>query len=159
MKRTSKGSGRKKTSVVEKLAKIAFDLEKVEAIAATFGSTDEQLAAILDVDERTITRWKKDQSFLSALKKGKNTADAQVVKSLYQRATGYDHEDIYFSSYEGEVTQTPYTKHFIPDVTAQIFWLKNRQPTDWRDVHDITSGGESLFEVLIGKKANKNKDS
>jgi hypothetical protein len=26
-------------------------------------------------------------------------------------------------------------KHYPPDVTACIFWLKNRQPEKWRDVH------------------------
>ena len=24
-----------------------------------------------------------------------------------------------------------------PDVTAQVFWLKNRRPSDWRDVQRI----------------------
>jgi hypothetical protein len=27
----------------------------------------------------------------------------------------------------------PYIEHVPPDVTACIFWLKNRDPTAWRD--------------------------
>jgi hypothetical protein len=27
----------------------------------------------------------------------------------------------------------PYTEHVLPDVTACIFWLKNRDPQHWRD--------------------------
>jgi hypothetical protein len=27
----------------------------------------------------------------------------------------------------------PYVEHVPPDVTACIFWLKNRKPSEWRD--------------------------
>jgi hypothetical protein len=29
----------------------------------------------------------------------------------------------------------PYRTTALPDVTAAIFWLKNRRPDRWRDVH------------------------
>ena len=29
------------------------------------------------------------------------------------------------------------TKHAQPDTTAQIFWLKNRKPEEWRDKKDV----------------------
>jgi len=28
---------------------------------------------------------------------------------------------------------TPLTKHYPPDTTACIFWLKNRKPREWRN--------------------------
>jgi hypothetical protein len=28
-------------------------------------------------------------------------------------------------------------EHVPPDVTAQIFWLKNRKPSEWRDVQNV----------------------
>jgi hypothetical protein len=31
----------------------------------------------------------------------------------------------------------PYREHVPPDVTAQIFWLKNRKPREWRDVQNV----------------------
>jgi hypothetical protein len=31
----------------------------------------------------------------------------------------------------------PYREHVPPDVTARIFWLKNRKPHEWRDVQNI----------------------
>jgi hypothetical protein len=31
----------------------------------------------------------------------------------------------------------PYIEHVPPDVTAQIFWLKNRKPVEWRDVQQM----------------------
>jgi hypothetical protein len=31
------------------------------------------------------------------------------------------------------LTKVPYVEHVPPDVTACIFWLKNRDPEHWRD--------------------------
>jgi hypothetical protein len=31
-----------------------------------------------------------------------------------------------------------YVEHVPPDVTAGIFWLKNRDPERWRDVQNVT---------------------
>lgn len=33
------------------------------------------------------------------------------------------------------------TKEVIPDVTAQIFWLKNRKPNEWRDKQQVEHSG------------------
>lgn len=43
------------------------------------------------------------------------------------------------------------TREVIPDVRAQIFWLKNRQPKLWRDKQEIDhkSGGEKLSRITI----------
>jgi hypothetical protein len=30
-----------------------------------------------------------------------------------------------------------YVEHMPPDVTAGIFWLKNRDPENWRDVQNV----------------------
>ena len=32
-------------------------------------------------------------------------------------------------------------KQMAPDTTAQIFWLKNRKPSDWRDKRDYSVEG------------------
>ena len=54
------------------------------------------------------------------------------------------------------------TKQVAPDVTAQIFWLKNRNNKRWKDVkrQEITGkDGENLFpqpslvEIASAKKA------
>jgi hypothetical protein len=31
----------------------------------------------------------------------------------------------------------PYVEHVPPDVTACIFWLKNRDPAHWRDAWQV----------------------
>ena len=57
-----------------------------------------------------------------------------VERSLYSRAVGYSfNSEKIFCNKDGEVTRVPIVEHVPPDVTAQIFWLKNRDPAHWRD--------------------------
>lgn len=98
------------------------------------GATDEALADFFEVDVSTISNWKNDfPLFLEALKKGKAQADAEVAASLYHRANGYSHKAVKMFCFEGQVISEEYTEHYPPDTTAAIFWLKNRQPKQWRD--------------------------
>ena len=140
--------GRPKTSVSQKLSAIPFDLKKIESMAA-LGTTDVQMAAILGVNEVTMNRWKADPDFVQVLKRGKATSDAKVVESLYRRATGYDHEDTYFSSYMGTVSATPYIKHYPPDPLSIIYWLNNRLRDEWKQRQDFTSNGETITAVKV----------
>ncbi len=116
-----------------------FDVDKDKCIEmAKLGLTDVQMANVLGVTEHTINNWKaKDNAFFQSLKEAKVMSDESVVKSLYQRATGYEHPEVHISNYQGEVTETPIVKHYAPDTTAMIFWLKNRQPDKWRDKQEI----------------------
>jgi hypothetical protein len=71
-------------------------------------------------------------------------ADARVERSLYSRAVGYSfNSEKVFCNKEGEVTRVPIVEHVPPDVTACIFWLKNRDPAHWRDAWQ--------FEHTLGK--------
>ena len=62
---------------------------------------------------------------------------------------------------EGELVVTKeVTKEVIPDVTAQIFWLKNRKPGDWRDKREPedTTAIERLDRILAGMKEAAEKE-
>lgn len=98
------------------------------------GYTDKQLADFFNVSEQTINTWKtKHPQFLESIKKGKEIADVEVVESLYKRAIGTEYEEVELKV-NGKVKSKRVIKKFIPpDTTAQIFWLKNRQPQKWRD--------------------------
>ena len=99
------------------------------------GATDADLADAFGVSIPTVDTWKaKHPDFLGSLKAGKAEADDRVERSLYSRAVGYsfNSEKIYCNK-DGEVTRVPIVEHVPPDVTAQIFWLKNRDPAHWRD--------------------------
>jgi hypothetical protein len=50
------------------------------------------------------------------------------------RANGFHYDAVkIFCDKNGRVTKVPYREYVIPDVTAGIFWLKNRDPEHWRD--------------------------
>lgn len=111
------------------------------------GMKDTELAKFYKVTERTITRWKKDDEFLSVLKAGKEAYDTMVEKALCSRALGYSHKDVDIKMYEGKIIKTEFTRHFPPDPTSMIFWLKNRQPQKWRDKQEL-SGDINLNHAI-----------
>lgn len=114
------------------------------------GATDKEIAEFFDVDEATINRWKIDHiEFCESIKKGKTLADAEVASKLYHRATGYEHPETDIRVLEGQITKTEITKHYPPDTTAAIFWLKNRQPQTWRDkvTQEITGKDGGAIKV------------
>lgn len=116
------------------------------------GAKDADLARVFDVEERTIANWKtKYPEFLSSLKRGKDEADANVGKSLYQRAIGYSHPEdkIFINSKTGEPIIVPTIKHYPPDPTAMIFWLKNRQKLNWRDRQEITGADGEPITIIF----------
>lgn len=107
--------------------------EQVESLCL-LGLTDKEIAASFGVTETTINNWKNQFiEFFEALKRGKHVADAAVASALYSRALGYSHPEDDIRSVGGEIVITPTIKHYPPDTTAAIFWLKNRQPAKWRD--------------------------
>lgn len=106
------------------------------------GHTDADLAKFFEVCEATINNWKlAHPEFLESLKKGKEMADANVAASLYHRALGYEHPEDDIRSVNGEIVITPTIKHYAPDPTAAIFWLKNRQKDKWRDKQEHEHSG------------------
>lgn len=109
-------------------------LLKLEAWARN-GLTDEQIAKNMGVVTKTLYEWKKQHSNIcEALKKGKEVVDIQVENALFKRAIGYEYDEV---TYEYGQETKRVTKQVAPDVTAQIFWLKNRKPEHWRDKKDI----------------------
>jgi hypothetical protein len=101
------------------------------------GLTEDEIAAKLGICRDTLFEWKKKYPELSdALKESKDAADGQVEMSLFKRAVGYEYEETkVIATKDGKAVKVEKTKkHVAPDVTAQIFWLKNRQRQKWCDV-------------------------
>ena len=111
------------------------------------GLIDEQIAQNIGIAASTLYEWKKQYPEISeALKKGKEVVDRQVENALLKRALGYKYEEI-TTEYGKETKRV--TKQMAPDVTAQIFWLKNRKPDQWRDKRDIEHSGEIGGVVIV----------
>lgn len=115
------------------------------------GATDKDMADFFEVDEATINRWKESkEGFCESLKRGKQLADANVASKLYHRAIGYEHKEIITASFQGEITDMKEViKHYAPDTTAAIFWLKNRDKKNWRDKQDIEHSGTISIEEML----------
>ena len=109
-------------------------LLKVEGWARD-GLTDEQIADNIGIRRPTLYDWKKKYSDISdALKRGKEVIDRQVENALLKRALGYEYVETTKELTDLGLTVTKQvTKQVAPDTTAQIFWLKNRKPQEWRD--------------------------
>lgn len=119
------------------------------------GKAIPEIAEALNIDYTTVTEWNKvNKPFSLALKGSRAKVDQKVAHKLLERAMGYETQE---HSIE-EITangQTAIRKKVIkkqvpPDVTAQIFWLKNRQPDEWQDrriwTNTEANGGMSFAE-------------
>ena len=142
-----------------------LDMKKFELLYS-YGFTDKQVATILEVKEQTINNWKKSNpNFFESLKNWKSIADEKIVRSLYNRAIGCTVKETKVGFFNGMATTQEVDKVILPDVTAIIFWLKNRQPEQWRDRANIdfdykSAKDGSLIELAQKaiKKLNENKD-
>lgn len=113
------------------------------------GLTIEQIAKNLGISKVTFYKYISEHTELSErLKKGKEIVDIEVENALLKRALGYKVDEVTKELIEDEemgiselkVTKIV-TKEVAPDTTAQIFWLKNRKPEEWRDKKDVKHEG------------------
>lgn len=119
------------------------------------GLTNEQIASNMGITRETLNQWKNKYPDISdTLKRGKEVVDIQVENALLKRALGYSYDEVTrervldYDPSTGqvvgshmEITKTV-KKEVQGDTTAQIFWLKNRRPEQWRDKRDVSVEGE-----------------
>lgn len=101
-----------------------INLAKVEQLAAQ-GLTTKQIADCLDVGRTTFyTHMNEKRDIRDALKRGRSKGIGTITNSLFQSAKG-------------------------GNVTAQIFYLKNRQPKKWRDRrnHEVTGKDGKAIDI------------
>ncbi len=128
---------------------------KQAAKLCALGATDQELADFFEVDRATIYRWKHDHpEFCDAIVIAKDAADNRVERSLYQRAVGYEQDEVKIFQNGGDPVYAPFRAKIAPDTTAQIFWLKNRKKHEWRDRHEFAGDpdnpiGFALVEMVI----------
>ncbi|PTJ81249.1 hypothetical protein BU055_11465 [Staphylococcus succinus] len=131
---------------------------------ANDGLTNEQIAHNMGIVRDTLYRWAKKSTDISdALKKGKEVTDRRVENALYKSAVGFYYTEEQITNDGKVVTVSKFSK---PNITAQIFWLKNRKPKVWRDKQNIEHDTNidatvnhfaNLTEVELRKLANYDK--
>lgn len=124
-------------------------LLKIEGWARD-GLTDEQIAKNIGIVARTLYDWQKRFPQISqSLKRGKEVVDREVENALLKRALGYKYMEVKKETDEHGTAKTTQTvKEVIPDVTAQIFWLKNRKPKEWRDKQEHEHAGAIGIKIV-----------
>ena len=103
---------------------VHIDYKRAETLAAQ-GLSKKQIAHCLGIGESTLyEKQKSDPEFLEALKKGKAAGLETVTNALMENARS-------------------------GNVTAQIFYLKNRDPDKWQDrrQNEITGKNGKPIEV------------
>ncbi len=142
------------------------------------GLTDEQIATKIGINRATLYKWIDRFSDIgNALKQGKEPVDIEVEDSMVKLALGHyvtvkkpmkirtekrlKKKDKDGREYETGVIVEEHIEYvdeqvyIPPNVTAQIFWLKNRKPEQWRDKPEppvSTEALEKLDEVLSNIK-------
>lgn len=132
--------------------------QRVKMLCAS-GATLSDLATAFGVSVSTVKLWALEhKAFSAAQKVGKATADRLVEESLFRRAMGYETDETDIRVVGTKLVKTQIRRHYQPDTTACIFWLKNRKPKEWRDrqQHELTGAeGRTLAQEL----ASMPKDS
>ncbi len=123
------------------------------------GATDEEIAKRLGISIASFYNFKNQfLEFLEALKETKEVVDAQVENALLKRALGYSYDEVTKEVVDGELKVTKViTKQVVPDTTAQIFWLKNREPSKWRDKLQVEAGISNENKELMREYLNSVK--
>lgn len=99
------------------------------------GLTDEQIAENLGISKDTFYQYKKKYpDFSDSIKKGKEVVDFEVENALLQNALN-------------------------GNITAQIFWLSNRKPKQWKNKRSDKEEAENTQQSLADsiQKAYENR--
>jgi transposase-like protein len=128
-----------------------FSLEFVRRLAEE-GFSDEEIAMRCGLELTVLRQWrKKHTDFDEAIRLGRSESDYSVIRALYKKATGfnvglkktYKLKRIDFDPETGkklreyEELATGIDETFVPaDLSAEKFWLKNRQSERWHEQAD-----------------------
>ena len=123
------------------------------------GLSEEQIAANMGICRKTLRRWKrKNPRLAEALRSFGTDTDRLVEDALLKKASGYtvdvvktyklkriEYQDGKKTCELEELAQGIDQVHVPADLSAQIFWLKNKMPDKWQDKPD--AGRLSLLKL------------
>ena len=146
------------------------------------GATNEKIAELCGISTTTFDKWMKDYpEFTGAVRDGRDKANAKAVRSLFERACGYEtiertYETEVLYNKDGEplldekgevrvakVLKKEVHKHIAADVPAIKFFLWNKTKTldpedQWSDKQNIdlssSDGSMSPKEPVINEGMN-----
>jgi len=162
----------KKVRYYQKYAKLAYEL-------SILGATHEKIREILEIPKDIFYRFRKEYpEFKAALEAGKASKNDQVVMSLFKRAIGYEYVETteepanlskIFKDLAGLSEETKdsinevfmesmiptkrVTKHMAGEVKAQLAWLYNKLPAEWKYRQEVdmivTDKTKAVMEAVV----------
>ena len=126
------------------------------------GLDDKQIAERLGISHESFYKYKREHvEFSDTLKETKEIADIKVENSLNKNANGYDYEEqtvvmkkeVRYKDGK-RVKEVTYpeiitlTKHKEAETRAQMFWLQNRKPKEWRNQSQVELTVKKLEDIL-----------
>lgn len=160
-------TAKKKLGTCRKPGRIGvYDAARTPSILfclAAAGKTNHDMANLLKISDQTLSEWtSKYPAIAEALKDGRSGVDKEVENALLKSALGYDAstETVRGRMVNGKLVpkDAEKKKHMVPpNVTAQIFWLKNRMRQKWADVHNHVIDQHNVTLVVPDNK-RKRKD-
>lgn len=111
---------------------------------------ESELAKKLNISIQQLAEWKETYpDLMKIIEENKDYFDDKVEQALLKRALGYEYEETeIIASKDGKNSKVKKTKKVIPpDTTAIIFWLKNRQPSKWRNRIELQHEGQIKTET------------
>lgn len=150
MTEPAKKRGRGRPSKFDQLTEATAAELNIAAVkrCARIGFTTAETCEALEISENTLKRWRIAHPELrQALKLGRAYPNDNVERALYERAIGYRRLKEVIGP-QGEKIKL--VEEVPPDVTACIFWLKNRRRDKWTTESDNVAGQAfAMMEQLV----------
>jgi hypothetical protein len=122
------------------------------------GAILSEIADCFNVTTRALSNWLNQHPELrDAVDTGNDAFNTRVERALAERAIGFyvDLEEAKFDAETRKVIRYNVRKYYPPDVTAAIYFTKNRMSEKWRDVqrHDVNptrlKSSEEIRQALL----------
>jgi hypothetical protein len=119
------------------------------------GATDKEIADFFNISEATVNNWKLEHPrFLESIRKGKQHADMEIAKSLYDRAKGctvltQQAFKVKKGTNNEEVEVVDVMETYPPDPVCIKYFLNNRRPDRWKDKTEIEHSGDNQEGLQI----------
>lgn len=131
------------------------------------GSTITSACQAVGISRETFYDWMdKKPDFSDTIKKAMAIPDRKVENSLFKQAKGFFKvKEKHFEVEKDGKKQLVKVieKVVLPNVTATIFYLKNKKPDEFKDRHNLDLSGDMNIKVISAvprsKKRKKNATS
>jgi hypothetical protein len=121
-------------------------------LLAQGGATQQEIAECLGISRMTVIRWSVlHPEFGQAIQAGNDVFNSRVERALAERAIGF-YADQYgwrtttdaerAKGMPDRVLEVTGRTYYPPDVTAGIYWTKNRMKDKWSDVSKVEVKGK-----------------